>query len=297
MGKRRGGKNRRRGGKSKKVPSLLDPSSSSSSSSKIAKHAVSSKGGRPRSKLSALQSKFKAKLEGAKFRWLNEQLYTTRGTEAFDMFQNDNSLFDIYHQGYKNQVESWPQNPLDLIIDFVKRRPRSDVVGDFGCGEARLAASVNQKVHSFDLVANPERGITACNIGSVPLKDKCLDMAVFCLSLMGTDYHKFVHEAHRVLKPGAILMVAEVKSRFVSDASSSPNSEKSGNNASKRSQMMRGISMFKKSMQMLGFDIKTEDASNQMFVLFRFVKSATREPAIVPASGAHQLKACRYKKR
>lgn len=98
------------------------------------------------------------------------------------------------------------------------RRMPSAVVGDFGCGEARLAASVPNRVHSFDLVAANER-VTACNMtevragsaaqaaaatltsGQVPLADGSLDVAVFCLSLMGTDYVDFLAEAYRVLKP------------------------------------------------------------------------------------------------
>lgn len=34
-----------------------------------------------------------------------------------------------------------------------------------------------------------------------PLKSSSIDVAVFCLSLMGTNYPSFIQEAHRVLKP------------------------------------------------------------------------------------------------
>lgn len=46
------------------------------------------------SKFSALQEKFKRKLEGARFRTINEKLYTCRGEEAFTQFQNEPDLFD-----------------------------------------------------------------------------------------------------------------------------------------------------------------------------------------------------------
>lgn len=49
------------------------------------------------SKYSALQEKFKKKLEGARFRVINEQLYTCKGNEAFDSFQKDNSLFSVVY--------------------------------------------------------------------------------------------------------------------------------------------------------------------------------------------------------
>jgi len=28
----------------------------------------------------------------------------------------DDALFADYHEGYRQQVEKWPKNPLDLII-------------------------------------------------------------------------------------------------------------------------------------------------------------------------------------
>ena len=37
------------------------------------------------------------------------------------------------------------------------------------------------------------------------------DAAVFCLSLMGTDYPAFLKEAYRVLSPGGQLWIAEVR--------------------------------------------------------------------------------------
>jgi hypothetical protein len=36
----------------------------------------------------------KEKLSGARFRWLNEQLYTTPGKHSFSLFQEKPELFD-----------------------------------------------------------------------------------------------------------------------------------------------------------------------------------------------------------
>jgi hypothetical protein len=47
------------------------------------------------SKLSNLQQKFQQKLEGARFRTINERLYTCTGDTAFTEFQQNQSLFDI----------------------------------------------------------------------------------------------------------------------------------------------------------------------------------------------------------
>jgi ribosomal RNA-processing protein 8 len=112
------------------------------------------------------------------------------------------------------QVNSWPENPLDRMISFCEqfavRSTSSKVeIGDFGCGEARLAATLQSNsrtrsrvnMHSFDLVAGNEF-ITACDIRHTPLAAQSLDIAIFCLSLMGTNFQEFLLEAQRVLKIG-----------------------------------------------------------------------------------------------
>ena len=48
----------------------------------------------------------------------------------------------------------------------------------------------------------------------MPLEEESVDVAVFCLSLMGTNFPDFLVEANRVLKPRGKLFVAEVLSRF-----------------------------------------------------------------------------------
>jgi ribosomal RNA-processing protein 8 len=52
-------------------------------------------------------------------------------------------------------------------------------------------------VHSFDLESDAP-GVVACNMADVPLDNCSVEIAVFSLSLMGTDYGKFMEEAHRV---------------------------------------------------------------------------------------------------
>ncbi|CAE7540266.1 rrp8 [Symbiodinium natans] len=151
----------------------------------------------------------------AVFRCLNESLYTMTGQEALSMFSDDPSLAEAYHEGFRAQAAKWPRNPLDGVISWLRQEvPKDAVIGDFGCGDARLALELSQrKVHSFDLVQINER-VTACNLAHVPLPDASLDVAVFCLALMGTDWIKFVEEAHRCLKPGGLCHIVEVESRF-----------------------------------------------------------------------------------
>ncbi|KAK3728845.1 hypothetical protein QZH41_020227 [Actinostola sp. cb2023] len=155
------------------------------------------------SRKSQLQEKLKKKLESSRFRWINEQLYTIPGEEALSLFTEDQSLFEVYHKGFRRQVEQWPINPVDVIIDWINQRSSSLVLADFGCGEALIAQTVPNKVFSFDLVAK-NKLVTACNMAKVPLNSACIDVAIFCLSLMGTDLEAFLREAYRVLKPGQV---------------------------------------------------------------------------------------------
>lgn len=80
-------------------------------------------------------------------------------------------------------------------------RPKYFIVGDFGCGEGRLAKSIPNKVYSLDLVA-ARSDIIACDMANTPLETNSLNVAVYCLSLMGTNLKDFLLEANRVLKVG-----------------------------------------------------------------------------------------------
>jgi len=153
--------------------------------------------------------------------------------------------------------------------------PADMIVADFGCGDARLSASVPQTmVHSFDLVAANER-VTACNMENVPLNDASIDVAVFCLSLMGTDFWQYIQEAWRVLKPNGLSYIAEVQSRFVD------------------------IEKFIQQLRWFGFKLRKKDESNKMFVAFDLSKIDRPEArkSLGKISKEAALKPCIYKRR
>lgn len=68
-------------------------------------------------------------------------------------------------------------------------------------------------IHSFDVGKFAEH-VTQADISNLPLESGVLDIGVFSLSLMGTNFPAFLREANRVLKRGGKLFVAEVVSRF-----------------------------------------------------------------------------------
>jgi SAM-dependent methyltransferase len=88
-------------------------------------------------------------------------------------------------------------------------------IGDFGCGEALLAEAVSDRhlVYNFDHIAVNDK-VIACDMTHVPLEDEALDVAIFSLSLMGSNFTDYLREAHRTLKLDGHLHIIEPTSRF-----------------------------------------------------------------------------------
>lgn len=61
------------------------------------------------------------RLSASRFRFINEQLYTQTSEQALEVFEQDDSAFNTYHEGYRKQIEQWPINPLDRIIKSIKK--------------------------------------------------------------------------------------------------------------------------------------------------------------------------------
>ncbi|KAG5929296.1 hypothetical protein E4U42_006362 [Claviceps africana] len=221
-------------------------SSSSSSSLKPGNVAQSSQPQAAAPKLTPLQASMREKLISARFRHLNETLYTKPSAEAFDLFQESPEMFDEYHDGFRRQVKVWPENPVDSFLGDIRSRakarpplkgrpgpspsqrskmalPRTAgtcTIADLGCGDARLAASLQKessKLHldikSFDL-QSPSPLVTKADIANLPLEDGSVNVAIFCLALMGTNWIDFIEEAYRILHWKGELWIAEIKSRF-----------------------------------------------------------------------------------
>ena len=228
-------------------------------------------------KLTPLQAAMREKLISARFRHLNETLYTRPSAEAFALFRESPEMFREYHEGFRRQVDVWPENPVDGYVAEIRARgavrephrhdyrskhgrsnhnnkkpPRDDgtdndnndnnddgaggiqplprtsgtcTIADLGCGDAKLAASLaaSQRklrlaILSYDLQSEAAAHVTRADIADLPRADASVDVAVFCLALMGTNWPDFVEEAYRVLRWRGELWVAEIKSRFAAPA-------------------------------------------------------------------------------
>lgn len=76
----------------------------------------------PPDRSASLRSRMELRLEAARFRYINELLYTTSSGEARRMFKQDPQAFWIYHKGYTAQVQRWPANPVDAIIAYIQQK-------------------------------------------------------------------------------------------------------------------------------------------------------------------------------
>jgi hypothetical protein len=47
----------------------------------------------------SLLERMRQQLQGGRFRWLNEKLYTCEGSEALDLMRGEPELYEQYHQG------------------------------------------------------------------------------------------------------------------------------------------------------------------------------------------------------
>ncbi|XP_055535055.1 ribosomal RNA-processing protein 8 [Wyeomyia smithii] len=219
----------------------------------------------------SLRDKLVDSLKGSRFRFLNEQMYKSSGEDARKMFLEDPEAFQAYHEGYRHQIAQWSVNPLDRIIKSIRKLPPNFVVADFGCGEARLAEEVPQKVYSLDLVAS-NSSVIACDMAKTPLETNSVNVVVFCLSLMGINLRDFLLEANRIMKVGALLRIAEVSSRF------------------------DNVKEFIDCVQKCGFLLETKDLKHKLFYFFNFKKVRTVDKHSI--KGKHfSLKPCLYKKR
>jgi superfamily II DNA or RNA helicase len=113
-----------------------------------------------------------------------------------------------YHALYREARKTWAERPYEVIAGKIINRP-DFVVGDFGCGDNLLKQYLNgNMVHSFDHVAIDD-SVVACDISNVPLPDNTLDVAVFSLSLMGTNYVEYIKEGYRTLRSYGKIYICE----------------------------------------------------------------------------------------
>lgn len=161
----------------------------------------------------AAESKRRARNYGD-FSTMNRHWNQTGSAKTAERLRADPDEWAHYHTLYREARKTWAVVPFEEVIRWAEKRS-GYVIGDFGCGEAKLASALADRhtVHSFDYVAAND-DVIACDIAHVPMEDESLDVAVFSLSLMGANFADYLREAWRLLKLDGHLHVYEATSRF-----------------------------------------------------------------------------------
>ena len=146
------------------------------------------------------------------FSEINKIWSITKSDNTHERLSRDPSEWYYYHTLYSEKRKAWLEIPYVEIAKKINVRP-DWVVGDFGCGENLLSKEITNKVHSFDHVAIDD-SVYACDIKNVPIEDDILDVAVFSLSLMGSNYTDYFKEAYRTLKTYGNIFVCEPASKW-----------------------------------------------------------------------------------
>ncbi|TQS31770.1 hypothetical protein Golomagni_07937, partial [Golovinomyces magnicellulatus] len=210
--------------------------------------------------------------------------------------------------------KSKPQSTRGLALSatFLPRSAGVCTIADLGCGDAALAASLQADkaklsihVKSYDL-QSPSSLVTKADIANLPLNEGDINVAIFCLALMGTNWIDFIEEAYRILHWKGELWVAEIKSRFGPIRKKHAPVEHSVGHRRKNQKKGKGgadsanntedlavevdgqddrrketdVSAFVEALRKRGFVLNGEnsdaiDLSNKMFVKMRFIKATS----------------------
>ncbi len=148
------------------------------------------------------------------FSSMNRSWNQARSSVVHERLQKNPEEWAQYHTLYQEARSDWAVVPYKEMIRWCQKRS-GYVIGDFGCGEAKLAETVSDRhtVYSFDHVAVNE-DVVACDMAHTHLADETLDVAIFALSFMGSNVTDYLKEAHRALKLDGQLHIIEATSRF-----------------------------------------------------------------------------------
>ena len=52
---------------------------------------------------------------------MNQFLYENPSEAAVDLFSKRKEDFEVYHQGFSNQIKKWPFKPLPLTFKYIQK--------------------------------------------------------------------------------------------------------------------------------------------------------------------------------
>jgi len=142
---------------------------------------------------------------------MNNRWYMSKSEATHQRLKENPEEWAHYHTMYRELRESWTVIPYEEEIDWLSEEGRDiQIVGDFGCGEAEISKRLKDKYQFYNLdhIAI-DRDVIACDLANVPLANESLQLAIFCLSLMGSNCTEYIRQAHRVLEMDGWLHIWE----------------------------------------------------------------------------------------
>jgi ribosomal RNA-processing protein 8 len=206
--------------------------------------------------------KLQKKLEGGKFRLLNEKMYKNKELTEKEAQE--------YHKYYLSQIKKWPSDPKELIITKIKENSKKDPkIADLGCGSCEIANNF-KNVDSYDKYPINDK-VIQCELKNIASENEQYDIAVCCLSLMMNNITLVLKEVNRILKTNGIYYLSEVTSRI------------------------KNMKAFINNVEKFGFKLKKIDKSNPYFFILELEKqNGIEKDAKMPNVQLNQWK---YKKR
>jgi len=115
-----------------------------------------------------------------------------------------------YHRNYRDEQKNLKVIPFNEWIKRIKKLPTRFIVGDFGCGEAKVAKTLGSRVISFDHVAM-DSSIISCDMSDVSdyVTNNEFDVILFSLSLIGKNWKDYLKEASRCINDDGLLFISE----------------------------------------------------------------------------------------
>ena len=146
------------------------------------------------------------------FSQLNKTWSISNSKTNFERIKKNPKEWYTYHSLYREARKEWDEIPYKEIAKKIKSR-EDWIVADLGCGENLLSKEIKNKVLAFDFIAKEGEDVIPCDISNLPLDKNIIDVAVFSLSLMGSNYEDYLKESYRILKPYGNLFIAEPKKK------------------------------------------------------------------------------------
>lgn len=144
------------------------------------------------------------------FTKLNQRINTENSATTHKRMLQNPEEWHEYHRQYRKERKTWRVVPYEKWIERIKKLSPRLIIGDFGCGEAKIAEAFGSRVKSFDHIAIGPH-VECCDMKDVSsiVKDGGLDIAVFSLSLMGKDWQNYIKESARCLNEEGLLFISE----------------------------------------------------------------------------------------